>query len=126
MQLYRVNDETVKKLEVVAEALGVKYHDEAIEVLISTAHRVTVNKPEEGKRFDEDPWTSTVMRYIQGRDRVSRDEILGAAIGLVEKDRDRRASMRVGAIMRINGWVEKQSRSGDDRGMRYFVKIEQD
>ena len=83
-------------------------------------------KDEQRERFDDDPWTSTVMKYIQGRDRVSRDEILGVAIGLVEKDRDRRASMRVGSIMRINGWVEKQSRSGSDRGMRYFVKIEQD
>lgn len=87
---------------------------------------VGLAKDEQRERFDDDPWTSTVMKYIQGRDRVSRDEILGVAIGLVEKDRDRRASMRVGSIMRINGWVEKQSRSGSGRGMRYFVKIEQD
>ena len=32
MPLYQVDDETVKKLEAVAEALGGKYHDEANEI----------------------------------------------------------------------------------------------
>jgi len=49
MPLYQVDDETVKKLEAVAKALGVKYHDEAIEILISAAHRVTASQTEEGE-----------------------------------------------------------------------------
>ena len=49
MTLYQVSAETVNKLEAVAKALGVKYHDEAIEVLIAAAYRVTVSQTEEGE-----------------------------------------------------------------------------
>ena len=55
MPLYQVSAVTSKKLDAVAEALGVKYHDEAIEILISAAYRVTVNKPEEGNAAHLDP-----------------------------------------------------------------------
>ena len=123
MQLYQVNDETVKKLEVVAEALGVKYHDEAIEVLISTAHRVTVNKPDEGKRFDDDPWTDAVLGFINGRDFILRDELI-AALGVEMKNYKRSEANRIGAIMKVSGYERFRVGRGIDRGKYAFRRKE--
>jgi hypothetical protein len=62
MPLYQVSAVTSKKLDAVAEALGVKYHDEAIEILISTAYRVTASGDYElGEGPDVDGFNKGLM-----------------------------------------------------------------
>lgn len=61
---------------------------------------------EQHSRLIEDIWTVPVMNYLDGKDFVKIDDILKEALFVEVSRQDRYQTMRVGSILRSNGWEE--------------------
>lgn len=57
----------------------------------------------------EDPWQEAIASYCQFRDKVTISEILDRVLKIEIGKQDRQAQMRVGDLLRSNGWVKKKS-----------------
>lgn len=57
----------------------------------------------------EDPWQDAIANYCECRDKVNISEILDRVLKIEIGKQDRQAQMRVGDLLRSNGWVKKKS-----------------
>lgn len=63
---------------------------------------------EQAARYQGDPWSDPVERFLVGVDTITPAELLSEALRLEVARQDRRAQMRVADILRRMGWVPRQ------------------
>lgn len=64
----------------------------------------------------EDPWASSVLRWIakQARTDHTSEEVLSDALGVSKKDQNKAAAMRIAKILRAHGWMRRKARVSRD------------
>lgn len=60
---------------------------------------------EQRERYEGDPWSGPIERFLVGLDSVTSAELLSEALHLDYKSQDKRGQMRVGKILRHLGWT---------------------
>jgi putative DNA primase/helicase len=71
--------------------------------------------------MEQDPWHDTVMNFIDDKDSVTIDQVLGIdAIGLRVQDREQKHYNRVAGILTMLSWNRKQQQKDGKRTWRYF------
>jgi putative DNA primase/helicase len=63
-------------------------------------------------RLVEDVWEDTIQPFLQGRYSITTADILTGALMMTPERQDRRAQIRVAAILRGAGWIQKVERTG--------------
>lgn len=77
-------------------------------------------------RYEADLWQDTVAEFIEGRAKVTTQEILVEALSLTAKaDWGRAEEMRIGNILTHLGWTRKRGGVGKDRKYSYVPPVEQ-
>ncbi len=70
-------------------------------------------------RYDDDAWADAVLPYLRSHPGgVTTLDVLAEALHVLNKDAGRREQMRVGAILRREGWERRRIR--DDGGAREY------
>lgn len=80
-------------------------------------------RAEQESRYIEDVWAEPIYNWLQGKGRGDRGpvsetsvaEILAHALGVMGKQADKLAQMRVGTIMHRLGWERSRKRRGNTR-----------
>lgn len=75
-------------------------------------------------RQAEDVWTSTVLEHIIGKTDVALSDVLRDALKIRDADMNRGHELRVGRILKLNGWVKKPARRLGKLGKRWFAPEE--
>lgn len=70
---------------------------------------------EQSKRVMDDVWDATVANYLANRKQVTAVDVLIDAIGLKLEQIGHRERIRVGEVLRRQGWLRRQDRSGQVR-----------
>lgn len=71
-------------------------------------------------RQDIDVWTDPVLTYLINRDDIAIVEILRDALKIRDADMTRMHALRVGRILRLNGWDKKDARIGHKVVKKWF------
>lgn len=75
---------------------------------------------EQGSRFDDDPWSNTINTWVEGRDSVTIDQILGACIEKPRGQWNQQDKNRVARCLRCAKWKRYRQRiPGDGVEWRY-------
>jgi putative DNA primase/helicase len=75
----------------------------------------------QAERMAEDLWETAIAEWLRGRVEVRLADVLAGAIGMTKEKLDKRAEMRVGAILRGLGWKKGQARrEGRGPGKLWF------
>jgi putative DNA primase/helicase len=72
---------------------------------------VRVATEAQAERLAEDPWHREVMDFVSGKIRTTATAVL-EHLGIPKERWDQRASARVGAILRLEGWKRVSHRNG--------------
>jgi predicted P-loop ATPase len=73
-------------------------------------------------RTEDDPWTSKVLHWVQGRTEVSTKEVLVDPLQVIEGQATKADAMRVAGILQRHGWRrEGKFSSGSNRGLARYV-----
>lgn len=61
---------------------------------------------EAGREYElSDPWETPVLNYVEGKDRISVDDVLTHALNIDLDRQDRSAQMRVANLLKANSWT---------------------
>jgi predicted P-loop ATPase len=75
---------------------------------------------EQQERYDEDAWQPLVEEWVQGRERVTLDQILRDCLGKEPRDWTQGDKTRVARCLRAIGWTRKRAPK-DERGRREWI-----
>jgi predicted P-loop ATPase len=64
-------------------------------------------------RYEGDVWEDDVRRYVEGREWVTSAEVLSDGLGVAKSQMKRADEMRVGNILKHDGWAHKKARKTD-------------
>jgi putative DNA primase/helicase len=67
---------------------------------------------EQESRRRADAWEDVVLPWLSGRDNVKLHDVATGCLNLPVSQFDKRAQMRLGAVMRCLGWIRKTERRG--------------
>jgi predicted P-loop ATPase len=84
---------------------------------IDSAALLDVATEEQQERYDEDPWQPLIAEWIESREYVTVDQILGACLEKQARDRSHGDKARVGRCLRVIGWSRKRA-AEDNNGRR--------
>lgn len=77
-------------------------------------------------RYVDDVWSTTVLEWIAGRSDVTIAEILVSALKFREADLTRSEQLRVGAILRLSGWIRRTVRRNGKPGQGWIAPTTND
>lgn len=72
---------------------------------------VDMAKEQQDMRRDEDVWAEVVLTYASTRDEVIISEIMETVLDIKRSDQGKADQMRIGSILRLAGWKNKQKRT---------------
>lgn len=65
---------------------------------------------ETAKRYDSDVWTDDIAVYVSDKSFVTISEVLGSALRIEKRERDRGKQIRVGRVLRALNWQDTSAR----------------
>jgi hypothetical protein len=72
---------------------------------------------EQQQRYDEDAWQPLIDDWVQGRDHVTVEQILGNCIEKLSRDWTQSDKNRIARCLRAIGWTQKRAPK-DESGRR--------
>jgi predicted P-loop ATPase len=70
-------------------------------------------KAEQQARYDADPWQGPIARFVAQLPAVTVEEVMTECLKIELAKRTRAEQMRVGAVLRVLGWMQKDERRGN-------------
>ncbi len=64
-------------------------------------------KQAQSKRLVEDVWADAISDWLKGRFKTTTAEVIDDALKITKDRQDRKVQMRVAAILKMEGWVQK-------------------
>lgn len=92
-------------------------------IFLANGHEAAITaQTEQEIRLDEDPWTEPVSSFLADKDTAYAHDILAQAVRLQPDRQDKRAQVRLGKILRNQGWSRRVGRDQDGKIVRFWQK----